>query len=105
MDKPLGTLRKRFFVYMMANKKHGVLYAGVTSALPERVRQHREGLIEGFTKKYRVKFLVYYEAKDNAVEAIAREKQIKRWRRAWKIELIEKANPHWRDLWDEIALH
>ncbi len=104
MPNSVGVLRKSFFVYILASRKGGVLYTGVTSSLPERIRQHREGLIEGFTKKYHVKTLVYFEAKATAAEAIAREKQIKRWRRSWKVALIEAANPNWNDLWDEIAV-
>ena len=103
-DQPVGALRKRFFVYLMASKKDGVLYIGVTSGLPRRVWQHRESLIEGFTKHYFVRRLVYYEEQENGHAAIAREKQLKGWRRAWKIALIEKQNPDWKDLWDEIAL-
>ena len=85
----IGTLRKRFFVYIMASKHDGVLYIGVTSGLPRRVWQHRESLIEGFTKRYIVRRLVYYEEQDSVQAAIAREKQLKGWRRAWKIALIE----------------
>ena len=87
----------------MASKPHGVLYVGVTSDLPGRVYQHRESLIEGFTKRYFIRHLVYYEPHDNAASAIAREKTLKKWRRGWKVSLIEERNPFWDDLWDEIA--
>lgn len=102
--KPVpGTLRKQFAIYILTNKPRGVLYTGMSSSLPERVRQHREGLIEGFTKRYHLKRLVYFEYLDSARAAIAREKRIKRWRREWKIALVEKTNPTWRDLWLDLT--
>ena len=85
-------------VYILASGKHGTLYIGVTSDLIARLHQHREGLIEGFTSRYGVSRLVYFEMSDDMPTAIAREKQLKKWRRAWKIELIEEANPDWVDL-------
>lgn len=91
----------RAWVYIMASVARGTLYVGVTTKLSERVHQHREGLIPGFTKTYRVKMLVFYEPHDSIVAAIQREKNIKHWPRAWKIELIEGMNPAWRDLWRE----
>ena len=103
-DQPTGALRKRFFVYIMASRKDGVLYVGVTSGLQNRVWRHREGVVDGFTQKYFVRRLVYFEEHPNAETAIAREKQLKGWRRAWKIALIGKANPDWLDLWGEIAV-
>jgi putative endonuclease len=103
--KPVpGGLRKRFAIYMLASRPHGVLYTGMTSALPERIWQHKQGLIPGFTEKYHVKRLVYFEYLDSAEETIAREKRFKRWRRDWKIALIERTNPTWRDLWPDIAV-
>ena len=87
----------------MASGRNGTLYIGVTSDLPRRVYQHREGLIEGFTKKYRCKLLVWYEAYDDLDAARLRELQMKKWKRAWKIELIERDNPQWKDLWEQIA--
>jgi len=87
----------------MASRKYGTLYVGVTSNLPERAWQHREGIIAGFTKKYGVKLLVYYELHATMEAAIVREKQIKEWRRAWKVELIESMNPEWRDLYDDLV--
>lgn len=86
-------------VYMLASQRNGTLYAGVTSNLVQRVWQHKEGLAEGFTKKYGVKLLVWYEQHEMMESAIAREKAIKEWQRAWKIKLIEKANPEWNDLY------
>jgi putative endonuclease len=87
----------------MASRRHGTLYAGVTSNPGQRVRQHREGLIPGFTRRYGVKLLVWYEFHDTMIAAITREKQIKEWRRAWKIELIERMNPDWRDLYPDLG--
>ena len=94
---------KRFFVYILASKKNGTLYVGVTSNLPGRMWQHREKAVAGFTEKYSVGRLVYYEAHDSAEAAIRRERQIKKWNRAWKMQLIEQANPAWRDLYEEIV--
>jgi putative endonuclease len=89
-------------VYILASKRDGVLYVGVTSALWNRVATHKDGAVPGFTKKYNVKILVWYEHHHTMEAAIRREKQIKDWKRAWKIELIERLNPEWRDLHDEI---
>jgi putative endonuclease len=89
-------------VYILASKRNGTLYIGVTSDLIKRIWEHKHDLVEGFTRKYRVHVLVYFEQHDEMAEAIRREKQLKKWNRAWKIELIEKANPEWRDLWQEI---
>ena len=91
---------KRGTVYILANRRHGTLYIGVTSDLASRVRQHKSGDTDGFTAQYGVTRLVYFETYDRIVDAIAREKQLKKWRRAWKIELIESLNPKWRDLYD-----
>jgi putative endonuclease len=96
-------MTKSGYVYLLTNKPHGVLYVGVTSDLVKRVYQHRAGLVEGFTKRYNLKRLVYYERHALVREAILREKRIKEWRRAWKVALIEKNNPDWRDLYPEIA--
>lgn len=89
-------------VYILANSPGGALYVGVTSALKARVWKHRTGAIEGFTTRYSIKLLVYFELHATMYEAIRREKQLKRWRREWKIELIERHNPEWRDLWPSI---
>jgi putative endonuclease len=88
-------------IYILASKRNGTLYTGVTSELPQRVSLHKQGLIEGFTKKYRVHLLVYYEMHETMDAAITREKQIKEWRRLWKIRLIESLNPEWVELFDE----
>ena len=91
-------MEKRFWVYIMASKPWGTLYVGVTSAIEARVFQHREGLIEGFTKKYGVKRLVYFEEHGDAASAIQREKRIKKWPRTWKVTVIRTGNPDWIDL-------
>ncbi len=93
---------KRYYVYIMASKKDGVLYTGVTGNLIRRVFEHKNDLAEGFTKKYRVHKLVYFEEHKDVREAIQREKRIKKWNRRWKIELIEKNNPFWKDLYEEL---
>jgi putative endonuclease len=92
-----------YWVYILASDRNGTLYVGVTNDLYRRVMEHREGLVPGFTKRYCVKRLVYFEEHGHVEAAIAREKSIKRWRRAWKLQLIEQANPQWRDLWVEIG--
>jgi len=90
-------------VYLLASGRNGTLYAGVTANLLARISQHREGLTEGFTKKYRVHTLVWFEFHSTMAEAIAREKSIKEWRRIRKIELIEACNPHWLDLYPSLV--
>jgi putative endonuclease len=90
-------------VYILASKPGGTLYIGVTNNLIRRVYEHREGLAEGFTKRYGVKTLVYFEAHDTIAGALQREKNMKHWSREWKIDLIAKNNPDWRDLYDEIV--
>ena len=92
-----------YWVYILASDRNGTLYVGVTNDLYARVMEHREGLVPGFTKRYGVKRLVYFEEHSDIEAAIAREKSIKRWRRAWKLQLIEQTNPQWRDLWLEIG--
>lgn len=82
--------------------RNGTLYTGVTSNLPQRIWQHKDNQVEGFTKKYHVHQLVYFELHDEMTFAIQREKQIKKWRRQWKMDLIEKNNPNWKDLYNEI---
>jgi len=89
-------------VYILASKPNGTLYTGVTSDLVKRIWQHKQNLVEGFTKKYSVHTLVWYEVHEEMHSAIAREKAIKKWNRAWKIEMIEKDNPTWRDLYEDI---
>jgi len=85
-------------VYILASKRNGTLYVGVTSNLASRIEAHRLELVDGFTRKYDVKALVYFELHADMYEAIQREKRIKKWNRAWKIQLIEQANPEWKDL-------
>ncbi len=89
-------------VYILSSKRNGTLYIGVTSNLQKRTWEHKKDLVEGFTKKYGVHRLVYYELHEDMVEAIKREKQMKKWNRAWKLELIERQTPSWRDLWEGI---
>jgi len=92
-----------YWVYILASAPGGTLYVGVTNDLVRRTYEHREGLADGFTKKYDVKRLVYFEPHDTANAAIQREKNIKRWSREWKIDLIVKDNPSWRDLYEDIV--
>jgi len=87
-----------YYVYIMATKRNGTLYVGVTNELARRVDEHRRGMVSGFTKRYGVHRFVYYEEHRDVKEAIEREKRIKKWRRAWKMNLIEDMNPQWRDL-------
>lgn len=87
----------------MASQRNGTIYLGVTSDLPKRVYEHREGLIEGFTKKHGCKLLVWFEAYDDIQEARATELRMKNWNRQWKLKRIERMNPEWNDLWDEIV--
>ncbi|MCW4454252.1 GIY-YIG nuclease family protein [Flavobacterium sp. MXW15] len=89
-------------VYVLASKRTGTLYAGVTCNLVGRIWQHREHAVDGFTRKYSVTGLVWYEMHDTMESAILREKQIKKWRRAWKMRLIDESNPSWRDLWPDV---
>jgi len=93
---------KNYCVYILASKRNGTLYIGVTSDLLKRVSEHKQKIVKGFTKKYNVDKLVYYEQTNNIVSAIGREKQLKKWKRSWKIGLIEKQNPGWNDLYFEI---
>jgi putative endonuclease len=90
-------------VYILASKRKGTLYLGVTSNLVQRIWQHKNDYVEGFTKRYGVHTLVWFEGHESMESAIAREKAIKEWKRVWKVELIEKGNPPWRDLYDEIV--
>lgn len=94
--------KKEYYVYILASQKYGTLYIGITSNLLKRVYQHKEGLVAGFTKKYHVHKLVYYEVHEDVHEAILREKQMKKWRRDWKINLIERDNPQWLDIYCEL---
>ena len=96
-------MSKQFYVYILASKRNGTLYVGVTSDLIKRVWEHKNKLVKGFTEKYRVDKLVYYEVHADAENAIIREKQIKKWNQLWKLRLIEEENPKWNDLFEEIT--
>ena len=93
---------KPSYVYLLASKRNGTLYAGVTADLVKRVWEHKNDQVEGFTKRYGVHSLVWFEVHETMESAIGREKAIKEWKRAWKLELIEKDNPTWRDLYQDI---
>jgi putative endonuclease len=93
---------KKGYVYILASRKHGTLYIGVTSNLSRRMEEHRSGVVRSFTSRYRIKRLVWIEEFDDIREAIEREKQLKKWHRQWKIALIERVNPHWKDLSDKL---
>jgi putative endonuclease len=95
-------VERLFYVYILASSRNGTLYVGVTNELARRVFEHRTGAVKGFTAKYGVKLLVWYEVHPSIVEAIAREKRIKRWRRRWKLALIEEMNPDWADLYETL---
>ena len=95
---------RRPCVYILASRRNGTLYIGVTGDLARRVSEHRSSAVEGFTRDYCVRTLVFAEFHETMEDAILREKRIKKWRRAWKLELIEQHNPQWRDLYDELAL-
>jgi putative endonuclease len=88
--------------YLLASKRNGTLYVGVTSDLVKRVWEHKNDVVEGFTAKYGVHLLVYYEMHADMLGAITREKQIKKWDRSWKLKLVERNNPEWKDLWPEV---
>jgi putative endonuclease len=94
---------QRYFVYILASKLGGTLYVGVTSNLVRRIFEHKSGVVEGFTERYRVHHLVYFEQFDDIENAIRREKRIKKWNRSWKVRLIEETNPNWTDLYPNIA--
>jgi len=91
-----------YYIYILASKKNGTLYIGVTDNLIKRVYQHKNNLVEGFTKKYHIHMLVYFDETNDVLNAITREKQLKKWKRDWKIRLIEEKNPEWKDLCDQL---
>jgi putative endonuclease len=95
-------MARDFYVYIMASKKNGTLYVGVTSDLVKRVWQHKNNVVPGFTQRHHVHTLVYFEPCGDAEQAIRREKRLKAWNRQWKLDLIEKQNPFWEDLFPEI---
>jgi putative endonuclease len=97
-------MSKVYYVYILASKRNGTLYVGVTNDLGRRVWEHREGLVPGFTKKYGVKILVYFEMFDDIHDAIARETRLKKYKREWKISLIQKDNVEWRDLHETLDI-
>ncbi len=98
------SMRKRYFVYILANERKGVLYVGVTSDLARRIGQHKAKAVPGFTSRYGVTRLVYCEEYESVLEARAREQALKRWRRAWKFKLVESVNPDWRDLSGDLVM-
>ena len=93
---------KLAYVYILASKKNGTLYVGVTSNLVKRIHEHKTNVVAGFTQKYKVHDLVYFEETQDVISAITREKQIKKWNRKWKLALIEKGNPEWQDLYESL---
>ena len=95
-------MSKMGYLYILASRRNGTLYTGITSDLVKRVEEHRQKLVEGFTQEHEVSNLVYFEPFENIRDAILREKRIKGWKRKWKTELIESINPYWRDLYDNI---
>ncbi|MBL8629398.1 MAG: GIY-YIG nuclease family protein [Rhodospirillaceae bacterium] len=97
-------MTEHFTVYILASKRNGTIYVGVTNDLVRRIHEHKSEVVKGFTEKYGVHRLVHFEQYDDPTTAIQREKNIKHWVRAWKVELIEKTNPTWRDLYEEIAV-
>lgn len=97
-------MKENFYVYILSTQRRGTLYTGVTSNLPKRIYEHKSGMVEGFTKKYGVHRLVYYEIVKDAETALVREKQLKKWKRVWKLRLIEEHNPDWADLYDNLLV-
>ena len=93
---------KQFYVYILASKRNGTLYVGITNDLKRRVFEHKNHLVDGFSKRYGISSLVYFEIFENPEEAILREKRIKKWKREWKLHLIEKSNAHWSDLYSAL---
>jgi len=91
-------MSKSYYVYILASKRNGTLYVGVTDNLERRIYEHKNDLLDGFTKEYKIHTLVYYEETNDVMSALQREKRLKKWNRAWKMSLIEKENPDWQDL-------
>jgi putative endonuclease len=100
-EKPMQ--EKKFYVYILTAARNSTFYVGVTSDLPRRTWEHKNEMAEGFTKKYAIKMLVYYETFDDAENAFRREKRLKKWPRAWKMKVIEQMNPDWKDLYETIC--
>ena len=101
---PCLPLNSMFYVYLLASRPYGTLYVGTTSDLVRRIWEHKNGLVPGFTKQYQVERLVWFEAHETAAGALRREKQLKEWKRDWKINLLERDNPHWVDLYPSLRL-
>jgi putative endonuclease len=99
-----AVMNKIYYVYILASRRNGTLYIGITSDLVKRVWEHKDKTIKGFTAKYNVNKLVYYEEHNDVNDAIQREKMLKEWNRKWKLELIEKDNPYWNDLYGRITI-
>lgn len=95
-------ITKQYYVYILASKRNGTLYIGITNDLLRRIYEHKNHVLKGFTQKYMIHTLVYYESTENVESALAREKELKKWKRSWKLELIEKNNPHWKDLCSQL---
>jgi len=95
----------QYYVYILCSERNGTLYVGITNNLLRRVKEHKDKIADGFTRKYNVNRLVYFEIHEDVYEAIRREKQLKKWNRRWKLELIEKGNPEWVDLFHDLADH
>ena len=96
------SMKMKYYVYILSNKRNGTLYIGVTNSLRRRLEEHKAGLVPGFTKQYNVHLLVYFEEYNDIRDAITREKRLKKWERKWKLELIESINPEWKDLTEEL---
>ena len=96
-------MKENFYIYIMASQRNGTLYIGLTSDIIQRIYEHKNDIKPGFTSTYKVHMLVHYEIYDDFDNAVKREKNLKAWKRQWKLELIENDNPHWRDLYDEIT--
>ncbi|MBI4838283.1 MAG: GIY-YIG nuclease family protein [Nitrospirae bacterium] len=94
---------KNYYVYILSSKRNGTLYTGITSDIVKRIYEHKNGLVDGFTKKYKIHNLIWYEMHNYAESAINRERQIKKWKRIWKLKLIEEENPQWIDLYENIC--
>lgn len=101
-SRSLGEAMKNYYVYILASQRNGTLYIGITSDLISRMSQHKNKAVDGFSKKYKIDILVYYEIFEDASEAILREKRLKKWNRVWKLRLIEKENSKWEDLSDKL---
>jgi len=94
----------KYYIYILANQRNGTLYVGVTNNLRRRIYEHKNNLVSGFSQKYKTHSLVYFEGTPNIESAIVREKRLKSWHRAWKVQLIESTNPDWQDLYEEIVV-